>query len=711
MSLSKIIALFICVLLSETLPAQNYRMQDIDPLDTLDEVDLHAQRDTMTLPRRNLAKRPEVINALDYVLDDRYHPEHHTYENHWYDHIYLGGGYGVERIMPQTSDFTFRTMSQVSLFVGKELDKKNSLRFNIGGGWGYQRETNHYLARVQARMDYLFNLSTHFVGYNPARRMEVSLLAGAGLNHSWMKDSDRLWSPEGRVGVQLKFFTGPLGTINIEPYVGIASDKIDVSGTRNWRGYDVFYGVGFNYSCFIADNLSEEARLQMLQSRLAGDRMVDPQTLERWRTPWFVEASVGAAMSSTDEMGLFETLGNQKTLSIGRWLSPVIGFRLSATSRSTKWLEVETAPSSLPSATQQQSSLPPRAFNSNYFGGRLEALLNPLGFLETFRWDNPWGAYLALGGGAGSLTKYSPEEEMSELSETYGVGVHLWKRLSEDLQAFIEPRYSHNVYTTPAGENGIRERHGDNNFGIDLGVTLLIRSKKFRDLYEMDETQHYTYRDVRGLQGGLGGGMTLLQRRGGYSTGSGVNWNGMAFLEYRFNHLHAARLHGDFLTLNGTDRQRLVFTALNYSVNLTNLCSGRFHSRAFELDGFIGPAVGLPLDGGSTMYGFDLGLKLSANVWKGLSAFLTPTVYFVGKEGSLPGISTMRLGSLQSMQTLTLGVQYKLGKSRHDYESARRKRMEKDQRWERRQKKVEAERKQKSEERRQRREADRTSGK
>lgn len=705
-----IISLFMPAMLS----AQNYRMRYADPLDTLDEVDLQRLRDTSMISRRNLAKTTKAVNALDYVLDDRYKPVDHTFENRWYDHLYIGGGYGVEQIKPQADDFKFRTMSQVNLFVGKEFDRKNSLRLSAGGGWGYQRDRNLWLTRIQTRLDYLYNLSTHFNGYNPARRMEISLLAGAGANVSWMRNTSTEVAPEAHFGVQLKCFTGPLGTINIEPYVGLSGDQIDVSGPRNWRRYDIFYGVNVNYACFLVDNLSKEARLKLLQSRLAGERMVDSRTLEKWRTPWFVEASNGMVMSSSGELGFFRTLGHQTSLGVGRWLSPVMGFRLSAVSRSTRWKEEEVAAGTQPGTHTM-------AYNSHYLSGRAEALFNPLGFMKTFSWDAPWGLYLAFGAGVGSLTKYDSGVNLHRTSESYNLGLHLWGRISRDLQVFVEPRYTHNVYTVPYDNGAMRTMHGDNSWGIDMGVTMLLRSERYHDFTEMDETQNYIYRDIRGFRVGVAGGIALLQRKDGYYTGSGIDWNGMAVVEYRFNHLHSVRAHADFLNVNSrtmlwNTTSRTLFAALNYQVSLTNLCSGRLHNRRFELEAFAGPALGFRLNdsyspvsdavyanagqpvtpdvsnGKKPLFGLDAGLKLSAEVWKGISVFLTPTLYYVGGTSTMPGGNTVGGGKMHLYETLNIGVQYKIGRLRRSPEVLRSRRMQRDSEWKARQEQKEWER-------------------
>lgn len=699
----KILFLIISIILPSLLSAQSISMQDIDPLDTIDEEDLHALRDTSLLTRRNLAVKKTTVNVLDYALDDRYVPVDHSFDHKWYDHLYVGGMFGAEKIKPQSDDFRFRTMSQVSLFIGKELDRKNSLRLTAGGGWGYQRDVNLWLTRIQTRLDYLYNLSTHFNGYNPARRLEVSLLAGVGANISWMLNTATEFAPEGHVGLQFKCFTGPLGTMSIEPYVGLSSDKIDVSGPRNWRGYDIFYGMNVNYAFYLVDNLSKEARLSLLRSRLANDRLVNPSTIEKWRTPWFVEASNGIAWSSASDMALGSTFGQQVAASVGRWLSPVMGFRLSAISRTTKWKEM-TVPTGLYNEPFTM------AYSSHYLSGRAEALLNPLGFLKSFQWDAPCGFYLAFGGEIGQLTKYNNARRTRVKSESYGVGVHLWHRLSKDLQVFIEPRYSHNVYTTSNDGGRTRSMHGDNNWMVDAGLTMLISSERFKDMNKMDETQNFIYRDIRGFRIAAGGGMPLLQRYGGYYTGGGMNYNGTVALEYAFNHLHAVRLHADWLSLGGrvfyydalwNARSNMLFTALNYEVNLTNLCSGRYHDRRFELEAYAGPAMGFRTGDRyslassatqvtrfnpahypkKTMAGFDIGMKLTSQIGKGFALFLSPTVYFMGNALTIPGTTTIGEGSMRMFETITLGVQYKIGKLRRNPETVRRQRMKTDHEW------------------------------
>lgn len=273
--------------------------------------------------------------------------------------------------------------------------------------------------------------------------------------------------------------------------------------------------------------------------------------------------------------------------------------------------------------------------------------------------------------------------------------------------------------------------YGDNNFGIDFGLTMLIRSEKYHDLYEMDHTQNYTYRNIRGTRVGVAAGLPVFQRRYDYIGKNAPNWNAMAFAEYRFNELHSVRGQAELLTSTGnvytgyTDkytntlgkptttsregvwkyRRKMLLASLNYEVSLTNLCSGRLRDRRFELEAFAGPAVGVILstnasinpaepmadgdhiltasykDNKKPMVGLDLGLKLSTHIWKGISVFLTPTVYMLHSKEDIRGLNTVSLGNFHLYQTLNVGVQYKIGKLRRNPEVVRRIHQRQDRDW------------------------------
>ena len=92
------------------------------------------------------------------------------------------------------------------------------------------------------------------------------------------------------------------------------------------------------------------------------------------------------------------------------------------------------------------------------------------------------------------------------------------------------------------------------------------------------------------------------------------------------------------------------------------------------------------------LFGLDAGLKLSAEVWKGISVFLTPTLYYVGGTSTMPGGNTIGGGKMHLYETLNIGVQYKIGRLRRSPEVLRSRRMQRDSEWKARQEQKERER-------------------
>lgn len=657
--------------------------------DTLDEEALQAMRDTATMSRRNIAAETKTtVNLRDYIVKDTYSPSHQSFSNAWYTHLYIGGSLGIEQIKPQVDDYECRFMSNINLLLGKQLNLKSDLRLALGAGEGYEKNSNVCLKRLQGKLDYIYNLSTHYQGYNPARRMEVSLLGGIGANYVW-NSTPKFFAPEAHVGLQLKCFTGPMGTINIEPYVGISSDKIDMSGTRNWRGYDAFYGINVNYSFFLDDNLNKESRDKLLRSRMADDRLINAYTLEKWRTPWFFEYGTGVAFANSSHMAHYqETMGSQTSIGIGRWLSPVMGFRLSGFTRSTKWLKqrVEDDPDVI------------RMYNSNYAGARLEALFNPLGFSKSFKWNSPAGAYLTFGYGMGLMRKFNEYQIDNIRSEVFNIGAHIWGRVTDNMQVFIEPRFGRNIYVfgDPSDGDYFKEMSfmGDNALTIEAGITMLIRSQKYKNPEEMDHTQNYTYRHIRGFRIGLNGGMPIFQKDLAYYRGNNTNYNASLAFEYRFNHLHSVRLMGDYMTMNYKNlresyNKEVIFGSLDYEISLTNLFAGRLVGRNLEVEGFLGPTAAIithtKVGEDNLFYGGNAGLKISYHIWNGIYAVVTPQMYLINNLPHFRGLTTNGIGNLHLIQSMNIGVQYKIGKIRLNPEKVRRMNRERDSRWEKRQ--------------------------
>ena len=327
--------------------------------------------DTLPKTRMNKAKG---FNALDYILERRYLSGGDKVGGSWWSTVVLEAGFGGEWINAPTGAYRFNTLSSFRFAIGKRFNGLNSLRLTAHGEFGFLETSNLLLGKVGGRADHLFSLTSYFDGYDPARFFELSSVLGVGLQMSQLRRNSSLEpSLEAHVGLQLKFYTGPQGSISLEPYIGVATDQGDVSQNRNWRKYDFFYGATASYVYYLGNNLSRERRRKLVERRHKGDRIGRDSVLQSWQRPWFVELAAGPHFMDAPGVGFFSSVGHETSVAIGKWLSPVIGVRMAASMRSATFATTEV---SSPAPSYETSYELSR--RKAYIGGRIDALINPL---------------------------------------------------------------------------------------------------------------------------------------------------------------------------------------------------------------------------------------------------------------------------------------------------------------------------------------------
>lgn len=662
--------------------------------DTLDNADEEQMNDTVGKSRRNIARERGEFNALDYILDDRWRAWGEDFTNRWDDHLFIEAGVGVEQMVPPGSDYRFNALTNVHVGVGKQFNRYHSARLTLNAGWGYQQTKDRVFKRFGLRADHLFSLSSYFDGYNPARLLDFSTVLGVGVQQSKLQDESGL-AFEAHAGLQLRFFTGPQGYFTVEPYIGIGTDKMDLSGNRNWRKNDVFYGAQLSYVYYIHNNLSPQSRMRFVKSRKETNALYGDSVLQSWQQPWFVEFSNGAAFVSSPTLGFTETLGHAATISVGKWLSPVIGVKLSGSQTVTTWRKEEMAESSAPYHPAYE-----RTLHNTYSGVRLEALFNPFGFDKDYVWERPWGVYAAGGVEMGWITKYQ-EQKLSCRSESYTAAIHGWLRLSDGVQVFIEPRYNHYVYKIPYNNVDWNKRYSDDGFSLNVGLSVATSDRRFRTYSAGDdELQRAKGRIVAGI----GAGLNLKQTRMNYAGKGGAAWNATVFGEYHLNHISAVRLSftyatlshsgmGDFYDYNGDAPEvepevrsglwdysyTLGVVSAGYMVNLSSLFCGYREDRRFDLSLFAGPSVMLTIgetaelnsgeriqqnhtiksmdsETSKTGFGLHAGMKLGYRLNSHIGLFLSPTFYLLPKS-TAPGLDLL---TARFFETVNVGVSYAL---------------------------------------------------
>ncbi len=657
------------------------------------------EQDTVAKTRRDYAREANHFNALDYQLEHRYIPEGETFQPGLLKNLFIDAGVGIERIQPQASNnYEIEPINQFHLTVGTHLNEMNAFRLRFNYGMGYQRIKNEQMYKAGLHLEHLYDLSAYLVGYNSTRLANISSIFGLGIQRSWFRDGESGTSFEGHVGAQVKFYTGPHAYLTFEPYVGLGGDQMDISGKRNWRGYDIFYGANVGVVYYLRNNLTPESRLRLIESRRAHNELSADSVLMSWQQPWVASMGAGIALMSSPNLGMMETLGSEMVLSVGKWLSPVIGIRATASSRTTTWKKRKTAADPSSYHPEYHEDL-----NNHYQSIRLEAMLNPMGFFESFNWNAPFGFYLVGGAELGQLHKMQ-STQLRTYSESYGGGVNLWWQPTPALKIFMEPRFMHSIYRIPYTNVEWQSRFTDNYFSIDFG--LAIETRNSWRWYKEGSLEYQRIQDpLWMLTFGLGGGTHLTQSTHTNSEGNSMGFNGMFFTEYHFNREYSVRLGLEYLSLKksnisnfidynmeATDAEyapvkryglwehRLNILALSASpqVNLNQLISG-YQENPLKLHAFAGPTLFYSLKPKSVLspierimenhtveleeqlnkqicIGAHLGLKLDYRINRHLGAFLTPTLYWLNNL-KLEGLN---INKLHLLGTLNIGVQYGL---------------------------------------------------
>ena len=654
-------------------------VQSNDSIDDMDEEEYLASRDSSKMSRINRAQEEGQMNGRDYIIENRYLPVGEDFVNkHWYDHIYMMSGVGMQGIFNPQGTYDPGTLVTAHVGFGKNVSKFSSYRAYGQVGFAYRDHRPFPTAGLN--LDYLYNLSSYFSGYNPTRRFNTSLFFGLGgmvsrtkqLNMSSFKfiASDYKMSANAHLGVQLQIYGGPRSYFNIEPYVGISTDQIDISGERNWHKYDLYWGVNGSYVYYLRDHITDE-NFKHIYSAWQYKGMTETEKLAVWRNPYFFEIAAGPTWGNT---------GHNITVSAGKWYSPAFGFRGSIVGRNYAYEKFQIAENI------------ERENRAAYVGVRAEGIINPFGFGRYYNWDQKLGFYFLGGVGLGRVDRYNwlYAVKRNTLISLEG-GVHMFLNLDKGVQFFVEPHISHY-----SGNQSVLDR---NNTEINFGINFSSLNRRFRDCYTPEEMPHYSDFHSR-LTLGFGIGRNLRQNRF-YDNYSDVKKplisNFTIFGEYLFNDYVSGRIGIESLSLadgssldNMNDEpykgdvvwkhsSHFIFVNFDPVFHLTNLIHGVDPYRKWDVDGHFGLTASVrtginssiaqnfnealqiaradyPSTDGNVRLGFNAGFKISYHFNDQISAFVMPTMYLLNNQKYASATPTAHNWSM--LQTLNVGVQY-----------------------------------------------------
>ncbi len=633
--------------------------------------------------------RKSSIDATKYILDKRYINYGDEFaKKHSYDHWYFEFGIGAEQFVPYSEKYKYDMFTKAYGSIGKNLSRNHSLRATLELAFGHQPNVDKMLYRAGGKLDYIFSLSSYLNGYKPDRTMELSTVMGVGLVKSYRHGGTQI-SPEAHAGLQFRFYTGPQGYINVEPYFGMAPDFIDLC-SQSWRRYDVFYGVNLSYVYYLGNNLSKQARQRFIDKghHLNNPLVSDSVTYRSWMAPFFVELSTGAAVSGSPKFEVRKTMGRDMSVSLGKWFSPSIGVRVSVNGMETLWDQtVQPATSSRPKYVTN--------YNTTNYSVRMEGMFNPLGLKRNYSWNSRFGFHFLAGYGLGWMYR-DGRKSVSGLTHAYTGGVQLWTALNDGVRLFIEPRFTSLVHRVDYYTSSASSLHKEKKLHCNLGLSVLLKSDKYR----RDETEGMGTAEQLPFTIGGGIGMPMRMSRGNMKGDSGLpDLNVAAFGQYHFDDVNSLRLSLDYVSFvnnqmssytdtypNGRKvsrwgmwrrRYHIGLFSADYSVNMTNLFCDRVYKRRLNLELFFGPTMAVSFGETSKLYsrenkqdghkyslksrtgldynfGVNGGMNLSYTVNDDLDIYVSPT-YYLFRNMPAP-VATGR--PLALIETVNVGVKH-----------------------------------------------------
>lgn len=586
--------------------------------------EIMAQQDTATVP--------QTFNALEYSLQRRYHPSDKVpfVRKKGMRNLFISAFGGFEKIVArEETDFAMGSLFGVSL--GKAVSPISTIRGSLYGG-SFTRNFNHSrLTRWGADIDYLFSVSSFVAGYNPGRLLELSTVTGIGYQLAFL-EKQSAHVAEAHLGLQFKLHTSPSFDFYIEPKVMIQTDGMSRMIQRNWHKYDLTFGAvaGLTYR-FQAAPLT--GRIKMLD----GDGLTDHT---------FISFAAGGQVQLSDlakEVGTLKSMGPAFSLSVGKWLMPAFGIRLSGFASADTW-HTQTGGVDIFDAGGKGAYYE----MSTYTGGRLEGMFKLLYFLNGRQTDTPFDINLLAGGEFGHMRKEDASHPVKCGYTGFTGGAQFKFRLTDYLAFFVEPRTSLISYSLNRVDDKnkmIHEKYSDHLFNLNIGIE--VRRSSAVHIAERSLNREL-FQPSNFVSVGVGGSIPLQLRR--YSLKRNFDCQAGLSVGRNLTPLSTFRATGDYSRFSaGTFAGDMDYGMLNlgvdYLFNFSNCMAGYVPERKFDcylLGGIVAavrmkPSVvleGLSDDWSKNRFvaGGELGMLCSYRLGKSFSVYLEPKARFYGSK-------------------------------------------------------------------------------
>ena len=501
------------------------------------------------------------------------------------------------------SGYQHGVLKNATIFGGYHFNELHGIRLQSewmrekiafpGNGSLTAIKPNNYLLSL----DYQFNLYNYMAGYDPSCRWNVYLYGGPTL-------------AVGDGGTKLAANVGGMVTYNLTPDVSLFYSHTIYRFNKHYYPTSLVYTRDGTYTNNL--NIGVMYSFDAFRNFLIRDDEGNPM-----RRPLFLEYGIGPTFMSKTPLKGFKTTGFDSKFLVGWWANSAVGVRGGAHVTNANWDKG--------SFMGDDVTL---LFGTR--GALFDLLINPLGFVSHYDWNSPLGFNVFGGYEIGHAKKTSAGfvSTFEGNYHTFRVGGQLWAKLTNDLRLTFEPTFSA-IKLSASDDN----RH--NQFALNVGVSMLMRSKKFRDYDEsLPEEKRYNL-PLQGffVGGGFGWNNTIWRWKFSSQKGDLLK-NAMAFAGYNFSTVHGVRVQGEWMREKMdnnegagiyTEHFNNVLVSFDYQLNALNAISGFDPARRWNVYFYGGPTMLMGTGGfkGALNVGGQVGYSINRN----LSLFYSHTVY------------------------------------------------------------------------------------
>ena len=452
---------------------------------------------------------------------------------------------------------------------------------------------NNYLLSL----DYQFNLYNYMAGYDPSCRWNVYLYGGPTL-------------AVGDGGTKLAANVGGMVTYNLTPDVSLFYSHTIYRFNKHYYPTSLVYTRDGTYTNNL--NIGVMYSFDAFSNFLIRDDEGNPM-----RRPLFLEYGIGPTFMSKTPLKGFKTTGFDSKFLVGWWANSAVGVRGGAHVTNANWEKGSFMGDDVTLLIGTRGAL-------------FDLLINPLGFVSHYDWNSPLGFNVFGGYEIGHAKKTSAGfvNTFEGNYHTFRVGGQLWAKLTNDLRLTFEPTFS-------AIKLSASDDNCHNQFALNVGVSMLMRSKKFRDYDEtLPEEKRYNL-PLQGffVGGGFGWNNTIWRWKFSSQKGDLLK-NAMAFAGYNFSTVHGVRVQGEWMREKMdnnegagiyTEHFNNVLVSFDYQLNALNAISGFDPARRWNVYFYGGPTMLMGTGGfkGALNIGGQVGYSINRN----LSLFYSHTVY------------------------------------------------------------------------------------